>query len=70
MQNRTQQHQTRIKFSMGKWLNSMGSRPYNTERLHQSLSYRTPEDVYASAVGGGAMIVEKFVELGQRHSAA
>jgi putative transposase len=42
---------------------------YNTERLHQSLSYQTPDDVYASAVGGGAKIVEKFVELGQRHSA-
>jgi putative transposase len=43
---------------------------YNTERLHQVLGYQTPDDVYASAVGGGAMIVEKFVELGQRHSAA
>jgi putative transposase len=43
---------------------------YNTERMHQSLSYRTPYDVYASAVGGGTMILEKFVELGQRHSAA
>jgi putative transposase len=43
---------------------------YNTERLHQSLSYQTPDDVYNSASGGGARIVDKFVEMGQRHSAA
>lgn len=43
---------------------------YNAELLHQALSYQTPDDVYASAVRGGAMIVEKFVEMGQRHSAA
>lgn len=43
---------------------------YNAELLHQALGYQTPDDVYASAVGGGAMIVEKFVEMGQRHYAA
>ncbi|NTU50177.1 MAG: transposase [Desulfobulbaceae bacterium] len=43
---------------------------YSAEWLHQSLSYRTPDDVNDSAVGGGAIIVEKFVESGQRHSAA
>jgi len=43
---------------------------YNTERLHQSLSYQTPDGVYASATGGGARIVDKYVEMGQRHSAA
>jgi putative transposase len=43
---------------------------YNTERQHQALGYQTPDEVYVSAVGGGAVIVEKFVELGQRQSAA
>lgn len=43
---------------------------YNTERLHQSLSYQTPDGVYASATGGGARIENKYVEMGQRHSAA
>lgn len=33
---------------------------YNSERPHQSLSYRTPDQVYQSAEGGGAMIVDKF----------
>lgn len=35
---------------------------YNTERFHQSLSYCTPEQVYQAASGGGARIVDKFVE--------
>ncbi|NUN16656.1 MAG: transposase, partial [Myxococcales bacterium] len=26
---------------------------YNTERKHQSLIYRTPDDVYRTASGGG-----------------
>jgi putative transposase len=33
---------------------------YNTERMHQSLSNRTPTDVYQTASGGGAMIVDKY----------
>ena len=33
---------------------------YNVERPHQSLGYRTPCEVYASGVGGGAVIVDKF----------
>jgi putative transposase len=33
---------------------------YNGERPHQSLGYRTPDAVYASGQGGGAMIVDKF----------
>ena len=54
---------------------------YNTERFHQSLDYLTPEEVYRTAIGGGARIVDKFseketsrsktaVESGQRRSAA
>ncbi len=33
---------------------------YNNERLHQSLGYKTPNTVYQSAMGGGALIVDKF----------
>jgi putative transposase len=33
---------------------------YNTERYHQSLDYRTPDEVYRTATGGGAKIVDKF----------
>jgi putative transposase len=32
---------------------------YNEERPHQSLNYQTPDVVYASGEGGGAMIVDK-----------
>jgi putative transposase len=42
----------------------------STERPNQSLGYRIPDDVYATAVGGGARIVHKIVEMGQRHPAA
>jgi putative transposase len=35
---------------------------YNTERPHQSLGYKTPDLVYASASGGGALIIDKFAE--------
>lgn len=35
---------------------------YNTERPHQSLDYKTPDSVYASASGGGALIIDKFAE--------
>ena len=54
---------------------------YNTERTHQSLDYNTPDEVYRTASGGGARIVDKFGEReksrseteakpGQRRSAA
>ena len=33
---------------------------YNGERPHQSLANNTPDAVYRSAIGGGAMIVDKF----------
>lgn len=33
---------------------------YNTERMHQSLDYRTPDEVYRTAIRGGASIVDKF----------
>ncbi|WP_256983644.1 integrase core domain-containing protein, partial [Caballeronia sordidicola] len=47
---------------------------YNSERPHQSLDYQTPNIVYASGHGGGALIVDKFgsgkEKTGQRCSAA
>jgi putative transposase len=54
---------------------------YNTERFHQSLGYLTPDEVYRTASGGGARIVDKYGEketggtepetkTGQRCSAA
>ena len=55
---------------------------YNTERSHQSLGYQTPDRVYETATGGGAMIVDKYPrrttdkteeiesKTGQRRSAA
>ena len=33
---------------------------YNGERPHQSLENKTPDAVYRSAIGGGAMIVDQF----------
>jgi putative transposase len=33
---------------------------YNGERPHQSLGQKTPDVVYRTAVGGGAMILDKF----------
>lgn len=33
---------------------------YNTQRMHQSLGYRTPDGVYRTAGGGGASIADKF----------
>jgi putative transposase len=33
---------------------------YNLERIHQALDYKTPDEVYASATGGGARIVDKY----------
>jgi putative transposase len=41
---------------------------YNTERSHQSLDYRTPNEVYQTARGGGARIVDKFSERETSHS--
>jgi len=35
---------------------------YNAERKHQSLGYCTPDEVYLTATGGGAKIVDKFKE--------
>ena len=33
---------------------------YNNERPHQSLGYRTPVHVYASGIGGGAAVADKY----------
>jgi len=33
---------------------------YNSERPHQSLGQKTPDVVYRTAIGGGALIVDKF----------
>lgn len=33
---------------------------YNAERPHQALGYQTPNHVYSSGVGGGALIVDRF----------
>jgi len=33
---------------------------YNTERIHQALNYVTPDEVYRTASGGGARIVDQF----------
>ena len=33
---------------------------YNGERPHKGLDYQTPNAVYASGVGGGAVIVDKY----------
>jgi len=35
-------------------------RYYNKERPHQALGYKTPDRVYQTGVGGGALIVDKF----------
>ena len=40
---------------------------YNSQRPHQSLQYKTPNVVYCSGSGGGAMIADKY---GDRASAA
>jgi putative transposase len=41
---------------------------YNGERPHQALNQKTPADVYRSATGGGALIVDKFGGAAQRTS--
>jgi len=43
---------------------------YNSERLHQSLSSLPPNQVYSTGVCGGALIVDRFTDTGQRCSAA
>jgi len=53
---------------------------YNAERPHQSLGYATPDQVYRSGIGGGALIVDKYgraddgpeneCRTGQRRAAA
>lgn len=40
---------------------------YNTERPHQSLGYETPDQVYRTASGGGARIVDKYSEKEKNH---
>jgi putative transposase len=37
---------------------------YNEARWHQSLNYKTPNEVYQTAIGGGARIVDKFNDTG------
>jgi len=41
---------------------------YNTERPHQSLGYDTPDQVYRTASGGEARIVNKYSEKEKTHS--
>lgn len=33
---------------------------FNAERPHQSLDYKTPEQVYRTGIGGGAIILDKY----------
>jgi len=40
---------------------------YNGERPHQSLGDQTPQGVYQTGIGGGAMIVDKFGGAGGRN---
>ena len=40
---------------------------YNSERPHQSLGYDTPDEVYRTASGGGARIVDKYSEKEKNH---
>lgn len=35
---------------------------YNSERFHQALAYKTPDEVYASAQNGGALIIQKYAQ--------
>ena len=39
---------------------------YNAERPHQSLGYATPDQVYRTGIGGGALIVDKYGHTDER----
>jgi putative transposase len=39
---------------------------YNGERPHQSLDQKTPDVVYRTGIGGGALIVDKFGAAGEQ----
>jgi len=39
---------------------------YNNERPHQSLGYRTPDEVYQSGQGGGARVIDKFKKVEEK----
>ena len=41
---------------------------YNGERPHQSLKYKTPDAVYASGSGGGAIIIEKYKKAASKET--
>ena len=41
---------------------------YNNERRHQSLGYVTPDVVYQTGLGGGAMIVDNFGDVSESAS--
>lgn len=41
---------------------------YNTARPHQSPGYDTPDQVYRTASGGGARMVDKYSEKEKTHS--
>ena len=44
---------------------------YNGERPHQGLEYQTPDAVFASGVGGGAVVIDKYLaQSGIPNSAA
>ena len=38
---------------------------YNSERPHQSLGHKTPDVVHRTAMGGGALIVDKYSHMMQ-----
>ena len=47
---------------------------YNGERPHHALNNRTPDAVYRSGTGGGAIIIDKYpraepVSCGEHHNA-
>jgi putative transposase len=39
---------------------------YNAQRMHQSLGNKTPDAVYASGSGGGALILDKYPRTKER----